>query len=207
MVRNRYDTLVILFWRHILLVVWKCLILCQIIIICGKCWFSSSIRRKWRPKSIKSSKNFSRCCSKWNNVPWLVLSLQRRRFRCWRPSAWRKAKNLRRRWCYLLWADENERNHHWGTVSNAIDVFVPSTAWKTATIRAEARKSDTTAWQPSASLCQTRQSLPGNAQTGSPTPPAVFPRYCAVRLILVLVDGTWFRWWAVPLIWIHRKMA
>ena len=26
---------------------------------------------------------------------------------------------------------------------------------------------------------------------GSPTPPAVFPRYCAVRLLLVPVDGTW----------------
>ena len=26
---------------------------------------------------------------------------------------------------------------------------------------------------------------------GSPTLPAVFPRYCAVRLLLVPVDGTW----------------
>ena len=37
-----------LFWRHmlILLDVWKCLILRQIIIICGNCWFSSFIRKK-----------------------------------------------------------------------------------------------------------------------------------------------------------------
>ena len=64
-------------------------------------------------------------------------------------------KNLRRRWCYLLWAVETERNHHWGTVSNAIDAFEPSTVPKTATIWAEARKSDFTAWQRSASRCQT----------------------------------------------------
>ena len=38
-----------------------------------------------------------------------------------------------------------EQNYHWGTVSNAIDAFEPSTAQKTATIRAEARKSDSTA--------------------------------------------------------------
>ena len=98
----------------------------------------------------RASKSLRRCCSTWNNVPWLVPSLQRRWFRCWRPSARRKAKNLRRRWCYLLWTVEAERNHHWGTVSNAIDLFEPSTARKTATIRAESRKSDSTAryWQP-----------------------------------------------------------
>ena len=33
-----------------------------------------------------------------------------------------------------------ERNHHWGTVSNLINAFEPSTAGKTATIRSEARK-------------------------------------------------------------------
>ena len=49
----------ILFWRHILLVVRKCPILCQIIVICGKCWFSSSIRRKRRLKHIESSKKFT----------------------------------------------------------------------------------------------------------------------------------------------------
>ena len=49
--------------------------------------------------------------------------------------------------CYLLWAVETEQNHHWGTVSNAIDAFEPSTARKAATIRAEARKSDSAAWQ------------------------------------------------------------
>ena len=53
----------------------------------------------------------------------LFPSLQRRWFRCWRPSAWRKAKNFRRRWFYLLWAVETERNYHWGKVSNAIDAF------------------------------------------------------------------------------------
>ena len=56
---NRFDTLVILFWPHILLVVWKCLILCHIIVICGKCWFSSFIRRKRRLKRIESSKKFT----------------------------------------------------------------------------------------------------------------------------------------------------
>ena len=38
-----------------------------------------------------------------------------------------------------------ERNHHWGTVSNAIDVFEPNTVRKMATIQAETRKSDSTA--------------------------------------------------------------
>ena len=33
----------------------------------------------------------------------------------------------------------------WGTISNAIDAFEPSTAWKTTTIRTEGRKSDSTA--------------------------------------------------------------
>ena len=47
--------------------------------------------------------------------------------------------------CYLLLAVEAERNHHWETVSYAIDAFEQSTALKTATIRAEARKSDSTA--------------------------------------------------------------
>ena len=61
-------------------------------------------------------------------MPWLVPSLQRRWFRCWRPSAWRKVKSLWRRWCYLLWAVETERNQHWRTVSNAIDAFESSTA-------------------------------------------------------------------------------
>ena len=39
------------------------------------------------PKSLRW------CCSKWNNVPSLVPSLQRRWFRCWWPHAWRKAKD------------------------------------------------------------------------------------------------------------------
>ena len=43
----------------ILLVVWKCLILCQIIVICTKCWFSSFIRIKRRLKRIESSKKFT----------------------------------------------------------------------------------------------------------------------------------------------------
>ena len=47
--------------------------------------------------------------------------------------------------CYLLRAVEIEQNHHWGTVSNAIDAFELSSARKTATIRAEARKSDSIA--------------------------------------------------------------
>ena len=46
--------------------------------------------------------------------------------------------------------------YHWGTISNAIDAFEPSTVRKTATKRGEARKSDSTAWQRSASRCQTR---------------------------------------------------
>ena len=32
--------------------------------------------------------------------------------------------------CCLLWAAETERNHHWGTVSNAINAFESSTARK-----------------------------------------------------------------------------
>ena len=47
--------------RHeIFLVVWKCLILCQIIFTCGKCWFSSFIRRKRRLKRNESSKKFTK---------------------------------------------------------------------------------------------------------------------------------------------------
>ena len=57
----------------------------------------------------RASQSLRRCCSKWNNMPWLVPLLQRRWFRCWRPFAWRKGKNLRRRWFYLLWAVETER--------------------------------------------------------------------------------------------------
>ena len=102
---------------------------------------------------------------------------------------------------------ETVRNHHWGTVANAIDAFKPSTTRKTATIWSKGRKSDITAWQRSASRCQTRENLPGNAQMGRPTPPAEYPRYCAVRLLFVPVDGTWSGWSVVPLIWRHRKMA
>ena len=79
-----------------------------------------------------ASRSLRRCFFKWNNVSWLIPSLQRRWFRCWRPSVWRKAKNLWRRWCYLLWAVETEWNHHWETVSNAIDAVEPSTARETA---------------------------------------------------------------------------
>ena len=39
------------------------------------------------------------------------------------------------------------------------------------------------------------------------TSPAVFPRYFAVWLLLVPVDGIWSGWSAVLLIWRHRKMA
>ena len=46
--------------------------------------------------------------------------------------------------CYLLRAVETEQKKHWETVSNAIEAFKPSTARKTATIRAEVRKSDST---------------------------------------------------------------
>ena len=37
-------------------------------------------------------------------------------------------------------------------------------------------------------------------QMGSPIPPAVFHRYCAVRLLLVPVDGTWSDCSAVSII-------
>ena len=46
---------------------------------------------------------------------------------------------------YLIWAVEIESHDHWGTVSNVIDAFESITARKTATMRAEARKSDCTA--------------------------------------------------------------
>ena len=52
-----------LFWRHILLVVWKCLILRQIIVICGKCWFSSFVRgKRWLKRIESSKKSLRRCC-------------------------------------------------------------------------------------------------------------------------------------------------
>ena len=58
-------------------------------------------------------------------------------------------------------------------VSNVIDAVESSTARKTASIRAEARKSDSTAWQRSVSRYQTFKNLPGNTQMRNPTPPAV----------------------------------
>ena len=51
--------------------------------------------------AAEATKSLRRCWSKWNNVPWLVPSLRRWWFRCWRPSAWRKDKNLRRRWILI----------------------------------------------------------------------------------------------------------
>ena len=42
---------------------------------------------------------------------------------------------------------------------------------------------------------------------GSPTPPAVFPRYCAVRLLLVPVDGTWFHSYEDIEKWLHSWIA
>ena len=49
----------------------------------------------------------------------------------------------------LLWAVETEQNHHWGTVSNAIDAFEPKSARKTATIRAKPVKTylETLKWE------------------------------------------------------------
>ena len=217
---------------------WKCLILFQIIVICGKCWFFLLFEENGGWSVLRAPKSFWRCRSKWNNVPGLVPSLQRQWFRCWRPTAWRKAKNLRKPWiggivrwgsvpnarrayfsirsyppshfqaiacvrndsktrnlssswfeakekrkgffhrivtgsrcegyavylvvpagtdrCYILRAVETERTHHWWTVSNTIDAYEPSTSRKTAIIPAEAWKSDSTAWQRSASRCQTR---------------------------------------------------
>ena len=85
-----------------------------------------------------------------------VPSLQRRWFRCWRPSAWRKAKNLPKTLMLFIMSCWSRMKPSLGTVSNAIDEFEPSTARKTATIQAEARKSDSTAWQRLASRYQTR---------------------------------------------------
>ena len=123
----------ILFSRHVLLVVWKCLILCKIIVICGKCWFSFSFKENGGWTASKAPKRLRRCCSKWNNVPWLVPSLQRRWFRCWRPSTWRKTKNLRRCWN----ADIAKQ-----FPSNCMHCE----RFKNNTIRSEARKCDSTAW-------------------------------------------------------------
>ena len=39
----------------------------------------------------RAPKNLRRCSSKWNNVPWLVPSLRRRWFRCWRPETFENA--------------------------------------------------------------------------------------------------------------------
>ena len=108
---NRFDTLVILFWRHILLVVWKCLILCQISSFAESVDSLLSFKENGGWNASRAPKSLRRCCSKWNNVSWLVPSLQRRWFRCWRPSAWRKAKNLRRRWI--------GGTARWGSVPNA----------------------------------------------------------------------------------------
>ena len=113
-------TLVILFWSHLLLVVWKCLICAKYSSFAGSVDFLLSFEENDGWSASTSPKILRRCCSKWNN--------------------------RRRRWCYLLWSVENKRNHHWETVSNAIDAFEPSTARKTTTIRAEARKIDSTAW-------------------------------------------------------------
>lgn len=56
---------------------------------------------------------------------------------------------------YLLWAVEIERNHQLGILSNSVDVLEPKNAQKVATIHADARKRDSTAWQRPAWHCQT----------------------------------------------------
>ena len=135
------------FWRHILLVVWKCLILCQLIVICGKCWFSSFIQRKRRLKRIESSKKFTAMLLEVKQCAVIGSVASKRWFRCWWLSVWRKAKTFGDAdviYYELLKPNETITG---GTVSNAIDALEPSTARKTATIRAEARKSDFTAWQ------------------------------------------------------------
>ncbi|KAM8714613.1 hypothetical protein ACLKA7_000055 [Drosophila subpalustris] len=42
-----------------------------------------------------------------------------------------------------------------------------------------------------ASRCQTSKNLLENAEMGNLNPPAIFSRYCAVRLSPVAIDGTW----------------
>lgn len=56
--------------------------------------------------------------------------------------------------CYLPWAAERGWNHQWGTVSNSIDGMDRIPAQKAAKIGAEARHTDFTSWQRSASHCQ-----------------------------------------------------
>ena len=160
--------MVILFWRGILMVVWKCLILCQIIVICD------CMRWKWFNNKelgflmIWSQGTLSVVFSPVNNC------FSGKKGKVFFIASWRVMKNgfitatqreeshgdcpvilLRRRlgriftlWrlcCVFGWTTSvlfimncwTKRNHHWGTVSNAIDAFEPSTTRKTATIRAE----------------------------------------------------------------------
>lgn len=81
-----------------------------------------------------------------------------------------------------------------------VDVIKPSTAWKVATIQADARQNDSTAFTRSASRCQSSWKKISSAQMGSPTLCALVPIYCAVRLLLLFTfDNTWPGYSAVPL--------
>ena len=121
-------------------------------------------------------------------MPWLVPSLQRRWFRSWRPSAWRKAINLRKRWCYLLCAVETERNYHWRTVSNAIGAFELSKERKTTTFR------------------KIGQDILGNAEMEGLIPPVVLYRPCSFRLPFFSIDGTRPGSLELPLFWRSQKI-
>ena len=131
---NRFDTLVILFWRHILLVVWKCLILCQTIVICRECWFSSFIRRKRRLKRIESSKKFTEM---------LLLVKQR-------AVIGSVASKTVISMLTTVRAKEGQKP------SKTLMLFIMSCWNRTKSPLGNGIESDSTAWQRSASRCETR---------------------------------------------------
>ena len=74
--------------------------MCQIIVICGKCWFSSIIQRKQRLKRIESFEKFTEMLlwAKQRAVIGFVVLKMVIFILYWRPTAWRKPKNILRHW-------------------------------------------------------------------------------------------------------------
>ena len=188
--------------RYILLVVWKCLILCQIIVICGKCWFSSFIRRKRLQKVYEDAALSETTCRSYvlryeasKTVISLLMTVRVKEgqkpsktlilfiMSCWNRTKPSLGNGIERNWCVSAeHCAKNGQNTSRGTKK----WFFSMTNARPHVAKPVKTYLETLKWK---------------------FPPVVFPRYCAVRLLFVSVDGTWSGWSAVLLIWRHRKMA
>ena len=92
--------------------------------------------------------------------------------------------------CCVLWAFGTDWNHHRGSVSKAIEAFVPSIEGETATIPRETRQSYPLAWQWSATCHKTGLDILGNAEMEGLSPLAVLSGRCSFRTPFVSIDDT-----------------